>query len=62
MGGQEILALREEARQTLGTRFDIREFHDKVLENGSITLGMLREVIHHWIATESSTGTRRRVP
>jgi uncharacterized protein (DUF885 family) len=51
VGEQEILALRDEARQALGTRFDVRAFHDRVLENGSITLGMLREVIRHWIAT-----------
>jgi uncharacterized protein (DUF885 family) len=50
VGEQEILALREEARQALGDRFDIRSFHDRVLENGSITLGMLRERIGRWIA------------
>lgn len=54
VGEQEILALRDEAKKVLGTRFDARTFHDRVLENGSITLGMLREVIHHWLATESA--------
>jgi uncharacterized protein (DUF885 family) len=49
VGELEILALREEARQALGSRFDVREFHDRVLGNGSITLGMLREVIRQWI-------------
>lgn len=50
VGEREILALRERARQALGDRFDIREFHDRVLENGSITLGMLEEVVERWIA------------
>jgi uncharacterized protein (DUF885 family) len=54
VGEQEILTLRDEARQALGMRFDVRAFHDRVLENGSITLGMLREVIRHWIATPAA--------
>lgn len=45
VGEREILALRERARQALGERFDVKEFHDRVLENGSITLGMLEEVV-----------------
>lgn len=40
-------------------RFDASAFHDRVLENGSITLGMLREVIRHWIATESASPSTR---
>lgn len=52
-GEQEIVALREEARQALGPKFDLREFHDRVLENGSLTLGMLRQVIERWIAPPS---------
>jgi uncharacterized protein (DUF885 family) len=50
VGEREILELREQARRELGDRFDIREFHDRVLEDGSITLGMLRQKIEHWIA------------
>ena len=49
VGEREILELREQAKRELGDRFDIREFHDGVLENGSITLGMLRRQIEHWI-------------
>jgi uncharacterized protein (DUF885 family) len=49
VGEQEIVALRERARQALGDRFDLRRFHDRVLENGVITLGMLREVMERWI-------------
>jgi uncharacterized protein (DUF885 family) len=49
-GALEILALRQQAQQQLGDRFDIREFHDQVLAHGAITLPMLRQVIEHWIA------------
>lgn len=49
-GGLEILALRKLASEKLGDRFDVREFHDRVLENGSIPLTMLRDHIERWIA------------
>lgn len=60
VGEQEIVALREEARQALGPKFDLREFHDRVLENGSITLGMLRQVIERWIAEKRRGGSPPR--
>lgn len=52
-GGLEILALRRQAEETLGDEFDIREFHDKVLENGTIPLGYLRQHIEAWIASKA---------
>lgn len=42
LGALEIRALREEAERALGDRFDVRAFHDAVLEGGSVTLPMLR--------------------
>ena len=48
-GALEIIALRREAEQAMGERFDIREFHDKVLENGTIPLTQLRANIEEWI-------------
>ncbi|MDJ0908297.1 MAG: DUF885 domain-containing protein [Woeseiaceae bacterium] len=53
-GGLEILALRREAEAELGEDFDIREFHDRVLEVGTIPLAALREHIEFWIAEERS--------
>lgn len=49
-GAIEIFALRDQARRELGALFDLREFHDRVLAHGAITLPMLRRVIEHWIA------------
>lgn len=49
-GALEILALREKAREELGPRFRIQDFHDRVLEDGALTLPMLREKIDLWIA------------
>ena len=51
-GGLEILALRRQAEEALGDDFDIREFHDRVLENGTIPLGYLRQHIEAWIASK----------
>jgi uncharacterized protein (DUF885 family) len=45
IGALEIRELREEAEQALGERFDLRAFHDAVLEDGAVTLPMLRERI-----------------
>ena len=40
-----------QAEAALGDDFDIREFHDRVLENGTIPLGALRQHIEAWIAS-----------
>ena len=48
IGKREIMALREEARKAMGTRFDIKEFHDVVLRNGAIPLSTLRRLVHEW--------------
>jgi uncharacterized protein (DUF885 family) len=50
IGRLEILRLREQARSALGERFDIRAFHDAVLEDGTVPLGLLRQKIERWIA------------
>ncbi|HLL30770.1 MAG TPA: DUF885 domain-containing protein [Allosphingosinicella sp.] len=51
-GGLEIMALRREAEAALGPRFDIRRFHQRVLESGAIPLTALRANIAAWIAAE----------
>ena len=52
VGQLKIIELRERARQRLGARFDIRRFHDVVLENGALPLGLLERVVDEWIAGE----------
>ena len=56
LGNLEIRRLREQAERELGDRFDIREFHDQVLEDGTVTLPMLRAKIERWIAAEKAGG------
>ena len=49
-GALEIFALRAAAEEKLGDRFDIKAFHQAVLENGTIPLWMLRSHLMAWIA------------
>jgi uncharacterized protein (DUF885 family) len=50
IGQLKILELRDRARQQLGDRFDIRDFHATVLENGAVPLDILEELVDAWIA------------
>jgi uncharacterized protein (DUF885 family) len=52
LGQMKILELRERAKQALGSRFDLRAFHDAVLENGALPLDVLETQIDTWIARE----------
>ena len=45
LGQLELLRLRAEARERQGDRFDIRRFHDAVLEQGALPLPVLRAVV-----------------
>ena len=53
LGQLKILELRRKAEKTLGARFDIREFHDAVLRNGTLPLDLLEEQINAYIAGKS---------
>lgn len=45
----KILYLRQQAQQELGERFDLRQFHRVVLENGSMPLEILERVVDQYI-------------
>ncbi len=53
-GELKIKELRKKAEDTLGENFDIRAFHDKVLENGAIPLPLLEKIIDDWIASQAN--------
>lgn len=50
IGQLRIQALRREAEQRLGDRFDIRAFHDVVLETGAVPLDIMEGKVRDWIA------------
>ncbi len=52
LGQLEIIKLREEAKQKLGAKFDLRAFHDEIVGNGALPLDVLDAQVNDWIATQ----------
>jgi len=55
VGQLKILALRQKARAALGARFDLKDFHAVVLENGGVPLTLLEQLVDEWIARVRAT-------
>lgn len=55
MGELTIKALRAEAEKTLGDNFDIRAFHDVVLDAGPVPLAVLEQRVNAWIAAQTES-------
>ncbi|MEQ1135854.1 DUF885 domain-containing protein [Acinetobacter seifertii] len=54
MGQLKILELRELAKQELGDRFDIKAFHDMILNPGTLPLNILDARIKNWIKEQKA--------
>ena len=54
IGMIKILALREKAKAALGQNFDLRDFHDTVLKNGSLPLEILERVVDTYISEKKT--------
>jgi len=54
-GQLKILDLRERAKKALGDKFDIRDFHDQLLDAGALPLDVLDARITAWIASQQTT-------
>jgi len=50
----KILELRDKAKKSLGDKFDIRQFHEVVLNNGSVPLDVLEELVDRWIKSKQA--------
>jgi uncharacterized protein (DUF885 family) len=54
VGELKIIELRESARKKLGSKFNIKEFHDEVLKDGSLPLIILEAKINRWVESKVS--------
>jgi uncharacterized protein (DUF885 family) len=52
VGQLKILELRDRAKKALGPKFEIRAFHDQVIDSGSLPLDVLEKRIDDWIAAQ----------
>lgn len=52
IGQLKILELRERARQELGADFNIKEFHNVLLGNGTVPLEVMETLVEDWIASK----------
>lgn len=53
IGMIKIVELREMAKQKLGDKFNLPEFHDVVLKNGPVPLNVLEDLVNAWIASKA---------
>jgi uncharacterized protein (DUF885 family) len=58
IGQLKILELRDRAKTALGDRFDLRAFHDQVLDAGALPLDVLSDRIDAWIAAHKAAGQK----
>lgn len=52
LGELKLLALRNKAERTLGSRFDLRRFHDALIGQGAVPIDVLETQVDSWIASE----------
>lgn len=53
IGMMKILELREHAKNELGDKFDIREYHDVILSSGPVPLEIMEERVNEWIKSKA---------
>ena len=56
VGQLKFRELRERAKQKLGSKFDVREYHDTVLGQGALPMDELEKVVDEWIAARKGQG------
>ncbi|HEX4651748.1 MAG TPA: DUF885 domain-containing protein [Granulicella sp.] len=57
MGQLKILELRQRAQTALGPKFDIRAFHDEIIDSGALPLDVLDRRVNVWIAAQKAGGS-----
>ena len=59
LGQLKIRQLRTAAESQLGAKFSVRTFHDTVLENGAVPLGILEQHVQQWLANQPTVPSER---
>jgi len=54
IGQLKIRGLRTQAEKKLGAKFDVRKFHDAVLEDGAVPLSVLEAHMMHWMDSQAA--------
>jgi uncharacterized protein (DUF885 family) len=57
MGQLKILELRQRAQTALGAKFDLKAFHDVVLDAGALPMDVLEQRVDAWIATQKKVAS-----
>ena len=58
LGQLKILELRQYAKDQLGDKFEIRAFHDEVLGDGALPLGVLDKRVRDWVDRQKAASSR----
>jgi uncharacterized protein (DUF885 family) len=56
LGQLDILRLRQKAQDELGKQYDVRAFHDEILNAGALPLDLLEKRVEGWIAEQKKAG------
>ena len=55
IGQLKIEELRDRARQSLGDKFDLKEYHEAILVNGALPLDVLERTVNEWVKNRSQS-------
>ncbi len=62
MGQLTIHKLRDEAKAQLGPKYDIKAFHDEIIDGGAMPLDLLQERVKRWIQAQGAAATPSPAP
>ena len=60
LGYIKMRELRARAERALGARFDVRDFHAVVVDNGAMPLAVLEKLVDEWIAAGGGASVSAR--